>query len=128
MMNHRHIFEVEARKPKSVRATLRRFWHYFGGRRIFLLLVLVMAAFNAWTRVVTPDLIGQTVDCYLTPYTQQELGGSESSRQAAENNCWFDEPENMPDESGMISRDSVTDGVRLIVLLLVQVGGSETMV
>ena len=118
----RHILETEARKARSVRSTLGRLWREFRGRRFVLLLVLGLAIFSAWSQVITPDLIGQTVDCYLTPYGQQQLGGPQGMAQAAEQNCWFDE------RTGTLSRDETVAGIRHIVLLLVAlfVGGAVT--
>jgi ATP-binding cassette, subfamily B, multidrug efflux pump len=113
MMNRRRIFEVEARKPKSLRATLGRFWGYFGGRRLILLAVLGMAIFSAWSQVLVPDLIGQAVDCYLTPYGQQSVEGMENLAEASQANCWF------TDDTGDLSRSATVSGVRTIILLLV---------
>ncbi len=42
MRDHRHLFEIESRKARSVRATLTRFWGYFKGRRLLLALVLAL--------------------------------------------------------------------------------------
>ncbi len=91
MMDRRHLFEVEALKPKSTSATLRRLWGYFGGRRGSLLAVLALALISAWTQVLAPDLIGQTVDCYLIPATQSaasQVGGvMQGAAEAAGSNC-----------------------------------------
>jgi len=91
---HRQMFEIEALKPKSTGATLRRLWGYFRGRRIFLLLVVALAIFSAWAQVLAPNLIGQAVDCYLTPYTQAATGAGisaamQNAAQAANTNCWY---------------------------------------
>ncbi len=122
MMDRRHIFETEARKARSVRPTLSRLWKEFRGRRFVLVIVLGLAIFSAWSQVITPDLIGQTVDCYLTPYGQQQLGGPQNMAQAAEQNCWFDR------QTGPLSRDDAVAGIRHIVLLLVALflGGAVT--
>ena len=39
-------------------------------------LALVLIVVSTWTQVVSPDYIGQAVDCYLFPQTTS--------------NCWFD--------------------------------------
>ena len=87
MLGHRRVFEIETSKPKSVRATLGRFWGQFRGYRLLLAGVLVLAMFSAWSQVITPDLIGQTVDCYLTPYGQGQLGDFPGAASAAQSNC-----------------------------------------
>jgi ATP-binding cassette subfamily B multidrug efflux pump len=39
-----------------------------------VLAVLLMMVVNAWVQVLTPELLGQAVDCYLTPAVTQEIG------------------------------------------------------
>ena len=114
MRDHRHLFEIESRKARSVRATLTRFWGYFKGRRLLLGLVLLFAIFSAWSQVLSPDLLGQAIDCYLTPYGQQEMGAAlDGAAQSASSNCWFD------DSTGPLTRSDAISGVGTIVLLLV---------
>jgi len=113
-MDRRHIFEVEARKPKSVGVTLGRFWPYFRRYRLLLLFVLGLALFSAWSAVIVPDLIGQTVDCYITPYLSVQQGQAQGEMAAAsQSNCWFDTSVNAA------SRSEVTAGLRTIIGLLV---------
>ena len=113
MFDRRHIFETETSKPKSVRSTLRRFWREFKGRHLSLLIVLALALFSTWTYVKTPDLVGQTVDCYLTPYAQQSISGMEHMGQASQSNCWY------TDNTENLSRSETLAGVRGIIVLLV---------
>lgn len=113
MMDRRHIFQVETSKPKSVRSTLARFWRQFKGRRMALVLVMLLAVFSAWTQVITPDLVGQVVDCYLTPYGQQQIGGMEQFAQASQDNCWF------VDDHATLGRSETLAGIRTIIVLLV---------
>jgi ATP-binding cassette subfamily B multidrug efflux pump len=113
MMDRGRLFAVESRKAKSVRSTLWRLWQQFTGRqRLMLGAVLVLAIFSTWSQVTVPDLIGQSVDCYLTPYAQQNIGGMEQQGQAAQGNCWFNH------QSGALSRSETVAGIRNIILLL----------
>ena len=65
----RRMFDRETTKPKKVSETL--------GRLLPLLQALLAGAAahrvlivgNTWTQVITPQLTGQAVDCYLTPAT-----------------------------------------------------------
>jgi ATP-binding cassette subfamily B protein len=98
MFDRRHIFEIEASKPKSLRQTMARFWQQFEGRHMALLVVLALAIFSTWAYVRTPELIGQAVDDYLTPYAQQAFRG---------------------DQTAPMSRSEALTGVRDIILLLV---------
>jgi ATP-binding cassette subfamily B protein len=63
----RRLFEQDVIKPKDLGSTLARFGeyfrHYWLGGTIALLLIFV----GTWTQVVSPDYIGQAVDCYLFP-------------------------------------------------------------
>jgi len=71
----RFALEGEASKPRSVGSTLRRFATYFRPYGLQLLLVLVMMVAGTWAQVTAPDIIGQVVDCYLTPAVAAQFGG-----------------------------------------------------
>ena len=113
MHDRRHLLEGETRKARSVRATLARFWRQMGRRRLILLAVLALSIFSAWAQVITPDLIGQTVDCYLTPYGQQQIGGMAGMAESAQRNCWYTA------DTANLSRSETIAGIRTIILLLV---------
>jgi ATP-binding cassette subfamily B multidrug efflux pump len=65
----RGLLEQETSKPRSVGRTLGRLLHYFRPFWLALVGVLLLMIVNAWVQVVTPELFGQAVDCYLTPAT-----------------------------------------------------------
>ena len=65
----RGILEQEVSKPRSVGRTLGRLGGYFRPFWFALVGVLLLMIVNAWVQVVTPELLGQAVDCYLTPAT-----------------------------------------------------------
>jgi len=96
MMGRTDMFQRETSKPKSVGATLARFWHYFSKYRLALLSVAVLVIVGTWMQVEVPDLIGQAVDCYITPATQQAFSASSpaagSAARAAATNCWYAAP------------------------------------
>ena len=109
MMGHRGMLEQETSKPRSVGPTLRRLARYFGPYWPVLIGVLVLMILSSWTQVLTPELSGQAVDCYLTPaITSQadaaataaaaQAGGAQAGgaqapaaavQAAAPKNCWF---------------------------------------
>lgn len=66
----RRILDQETSKAENTGYTMRRFAHYFKQYWIGLLLAMVFVIGSAWTQVVSPDLIGQAVDCYLFPQVQ----------------------------------------------------------
>ena len=102
----RGLLEQEALKPKSVSATLRRFGRYFAPYWLVLIVTLVLMIGNAWVQVITPELLGQAVDCYFTPGVANlaidaapAAADAATSAQptAAQTNCWFDTlPSNAP--------------------------------
>ncbi len=79
MFDSRNILDRETRKAENVGSTLRRFSTYFRQYWLGVVLVMVFIVVSAWATVVTPDLLGQAFDCYITP-NPQNLDA-----------CWYDE-------------------------------------
>ena len=75
MDGNRRLFETEQLKPKNLSQTLGRFWQYFRRYWAGLIAAFALIAIGTWTQVVTPDVIGQAVDCYLFPVDSS--------------NCWY---------------------------------------
>src|SRR6185436_19532998 len=89
------LFQQETVKPKKVGETLARFGHYFQPYWPVLLLATVLVITSTWAQVLTPDLIGQTVDCYLVPAAANAFGsfpGASSTSAGTETSCWFAKP------------------------------------
>jgi ABC-type multidrug transport system fused ATPase/permease subunit len=59
---------TEERKAQSVGATLRRLGRYFRPYSFILLIIAAVVIISTYMQVLVPDLTGQLVDCYLTPY------------------------------------------------------------
>jgi ATP-binding cassette subfamily B protein len=97
----RGLLEQEVSKPRSVGRTLGRLIVYFKPFWLVMLGVLLLMVANAWVQVLTPELLGQAVDCYLTPAVTAEIGGAELAAGAPEADtpgapasdfdCWFGE-------------------------------------
>ncbi len=100
------LLGAEARKARQVGPTLRRFWRYLARHRLIILLIVVLIIAGTYMQVLIPDLTGQAVDCYLTPYaagTQFEALTGDLPAEAAqflegldfasESNCWFTTPD-----------------------------------
>ncbi len=94
----RGILEQEVSKPRSIGRTLSRLVAYFKPFWPAVLGVLLMMVVNAWVQVVTPELLGQAVDCYLTPAVTAEVATAEATQglpagdaPAARSDfaCWF---------------------------------------
>jgi ATP-binding cassette, subfamily B, multidrug efflux pump len=94
MGNRDWALRQEARKPTAVRQTLGRFWHYFRRHSHVLIVVALLIVVSTYLQVKIPDLLGQAVDCYLTPATQaailQHAGpGAAGAAPAADANCTY---------------------------------------
>ncbi len=127
----RALLERETLKPQRVGATLKRFAVYFKTFWPLLLLVAALVIAGTWAQVTAPELIGQAVDCYLTPAANARLtgnaqGGSSfpgQQAQAAKNTCWFD----TTSAATRSTADAVAGLARLILLVVgLYIGGSIT--
>ena len=116
------MMRQEVSKPVDVRRTLSRLASYFKPYWPVLILVLVLILVNTYSQVVTPELTGQSVDCYLTPATESRLAsqaaqipGLAAQASAAEKstNCWFDQ---LP--AGATAVDYIAGLGKLILLIL----------
>ena len=79
-------------KPKRVGETLSRFGRYFRPYWLILVLAGVMLIGSTWAQVESPKLIGQLVDCYLTPAAVTAFGNLPQTSEGgiasgAVNNC-----------------------------------------
>jgi ATP-binding cassette subfamily B protein len=82
-------------KPKRVGETLGRFGKYFRPYWLILLLAGVMLVGATWAQVEAPVLIGQLVDCYLTPSAVTAIGNLPLAYEGgiasgAVNNCFME--------------------------------------
>ncbi len=116
----RGLLEQETLKPKSVSATLRRFTHYFRPFWVALSAVVILLFINAWVQVISPELTGQAVDCYLTPGVANlatggaaDVAPAQVEPSASESNCWFD-----PQPSGATKTDLLVGLTRLTLILI----------
>src|SRR5438105_10941174 len=80
------MLQTEVSKPQNVGATLARFWQYFSRYKLVLAFVATLILVSTYVQVLAPDLLGQAVDCYITPATQQALGSAAVARST---NCWW---------------------------------------
>lgn len=67
----RRVLDQETAKPKNVSATLARFWQYFRHYGLGLLAVLAFVGVAAWAAITLPELIGESVDCFILPQNPQ---------------------------------------------------------
>jgi len=90
----------ETSKPVNPSVTLGRLFKEFKPYSAILILVLITILANAWVQVISPDLTGQIVDCYLSPAIAQQVqsqagmpaaiaGGTARLSQSGQNNCWY---------------------------------------
>lgn len=91
----RALMEREALKPRNTSETLRRLGGYFKPFWPVLLLAVVLVVISTWTQVAGPELLGQAVDCYLSPSSASGSfgnlpGAAAQASQPATNTCWYD--------------------------------------
>jgi ATP-binding cassette subfamily B protein len=86
----RRIMSQDVMKPKNLSETLARFGHYFRAYWPALILAGLLIVAATWAQVTTPELVGQVVDCYLTPAAASSFGSFPGANQsAAQSNCWL---------------------------------------
>jgi ATP-binding cassette subfamily B protein len=124
----RRIMSQDASKPRDLGQTLARFGRYFKPFWPALILVGVMVVLSTWTQVITPELTGQAVDCYLAPVASQAFSASPGVLPAGEGtrNCWLeqsDQPLSLTQKSirsflaaGNLSPNEVLTNARLFGL------------
>jgi ATP-binding cassette, subfamily B, multidrug efflux pump len=110
MMDHSsRMLGAETRKARSVGNTLKRLWLYFRRYAWVLIIVLVLVVAGTYMQVLIPNLTGQAVDCYLSPYAAASAEGFDFDRNgsvvagamesgagveaAAFSNCWYTTPD-----------------------------------
>ncbi len=85
------LLSREALKPRRTGDTLARFGGYFKPYWYALAAVLVLVLIATWAQVTSPELLGQLVDCYLTPSAATAISGSglPVGGQTQPTNCWL---------------------------------------
>ena len=112
------LMEREVSKPKNVSETLRRLGWYFKPFWPVLLLSAVLIVVSTWAQVTSPELLGQAVDCYLSPTQTTSSfgnipGAAAPTTQPTTSTCWYD-----PAATGDLSNDARLAGLGGIVLRL----------
>jgi ATP-binding cassette subfamily B protein len=109
----RAIMEREVLKPKNTGETLRRFAKYFRRYWPALLAAALFVSAATWAQVIAPDLIGQAVDCYLTPTAPAGSAGFPGAP-AAQSNCWYE-----PESTANLTADQRVAGLGGLALRIV---------
>ena len=116
------ILNVETQKPTNVSTTLGRLFRYFKPFLFALVLAILFLLLGTWAQVTAPELIGQSVDCYIEPAIvgNSSAGGGMADmmqkfgiQTASQRNCWYDE---LP--AGSTSSDYLAGLARLVLVLV----------
>jgi len=104
-------------KPINVGETLRRFGSYFRPYWLLLVLVVVMILGSTWAQVTSPKLIGQAVDCYLTPAAVTAFGNLPMAEEGgvasgAVSNC------TMESDPGVLNTEQRLAGLGQVILMI----------
>jgi ATP-binding cassette subfamily B multidrug efflux pump len=90
--NPRFLLDRETLKPKRTSETLGRLAKHFAPWWPALLLTAVFMVISTWVQVLTPELTGQVVDCYLTASAADTFANSplaSEAAQASQTSCWL---------------------------------------
>jgi ATP-binding cassette subfamily B protein len=105
-------------KPQKVGVTLKRFALYFRPYWYLLVIAGVMLLAATWAQVESPKLIGQLVDCYLTPSAVTAIGNTPLAEaggvaSGAVNNC------TMESDPAVLSNAERLAGLGRVALMIV---------
>lgn len=105
-------------KPQNVGVTLRRFAVYFQPYWYLLVIAGVMLIGATWAQIESPKLIGQLVDCYLTPSAVSAFGDTSFAEagglaSGAANNCTLES------DPGILSTEERLAGLGKVSLMIV---------
>src|SRR3984893_8080010 len=78
------LLQSEARKATAVQETLGRFSHYFRPFSPILICVAALVIVGTYLQVSIPNLMGQAVDCYLSP-----VAAAPDVASASAAHCWY---------------------------------------
>jgi len=84
--------DQETAKPRNLGETMARFGGYFKPYWYSLALAAILLIISTWAQVTSPELIGQLVDCYLSPAATAAFGNGGfpgANPAAAQSNCWL---------------------------------------
>ncbi|MDQ3702140.1 MAG: ABC transporter ATP-binding protein/permease [Chloroflexota bacterium] len=110
------MMEQEVTRPQRVSATLGRLARYFRPHWLILIAVTLLIVGGTYTQVRAPELIGQAVDCYLTP-VQAAVPLPASST------CWYTAAS--PNASPVTADDAIRGlGGLILVVVALYVAGS----
>ncbi|NOX63841.1 MAG: ABC transporter ATP-binding protein [Chloroflexi bacterium] len=124
-MHMQRALNQETLKPQRVGGTLLRLGVYFKRYTWALLAVAALLLLGTWAQVTAPELIGQAVDCYVTPALVGDVaqqtpmsgmsagGMGQSFQDAAGANCWY---EQLPPTA---SQSDFVAGLGRIILVIV---------
>ena len=112
------IMSKDTLKPKRVSETLGRFGTYFKSYWLLLILATILLVGATWAQVTAPKLIGQAVDCFLTPATVTAFGNLPFAEEGgvasgAVSNCTI-----VPDP-GVLTFDQRIAGLGRVILMIV---------
>jgi ATP-binding cassette subfamily B protein len=121
-MHTDRLLQVESRKADNVSATLGRLFKYFKPYLLALILAMAFLGLGTWAQVTAPELIGQSVDCYISPAILDRTEGSQMSQMmqqfgisnASQTNCWYD-----PDIPATADTSDYLAGLGRLVLVIV---------
>jgi ATP-binding cassette subfamily B protein len=90
--NPRFLLDRDTLKPKRISETLGRLARHFAPWWPVLLLTAIFMIISTWVQVLTPELTGQVVDCYLSSAAADTFANSplaSDAAQTSQTSCWL---------------------------------------
>jgi ATP-binding cassette, subfamily B, multidrug efflux pump len=108
----RRMLEQEADKAQNVSVTLARFGGYFKRYWIGVLATVMLVVLSTWMQVVSPDLVGQAIDCYLYQQPGQVT-----------DTCWFSDDDAGAIEARINADTSIAEADKDAAIVSEKLGG-----
>lgn len=129
MDGNRRIFEQETVKPQDLSKTMGRFAQYFRPYWYLVALTFILVMISTWTQIYAPQIIGQSVDCYL--FDPQQFGAMElpeGEETAAQSNCWLADESGAEIQTRIMADESIAEADKESAINSAKVAGLGKMV
>lgn len=108
----RRMLEQEADKAQNISVTLARFGGYFKKYWLGVMATVALVILSTWMQVVSPDLVGQAIDCYLYQQPGQVT-----------DTCWFSDDDARVIEARINADATIADADKEAAIVSEKLGG-----
>lgn len=108
----RRMLEQEADKAQNISVTIARFGGYFKKYWLGVVATVALVVLSTWMQVVSPDLVGQAIDCYLYQQPGQVT-----------DTCWFSDDDARVIEARINADPSIAEADKDAAITSERLGG-----